>query len=141
MTPRGFTLVELLVAVVIISILAAIAMKVGDYKKKAYVAVVKSDVRNVVTAQESYMESELNRGNGLHYASSVKLLTLSKSPNVTLIVVGDEVGYSVLGFHTLANEVRCGFFYGKALPIAPATVEGVLACEPKGNKGGGKGKP
>ena len=52
---KGFTLIELLIVVVIIGILAAIAIpKFANTKEKAYVAAMKSDLRNMVTAQESY---------------------------------------------------------------------------------------
>ena len=52
---KGFTLIELLIVVVIIGILAAIAIpKFANTKEKAYVASMKSDLRNMATAEESY---------------------------------------------------------------------------------------
>src|SRR6266704_1600052 len=50
-----FTLIELLIVVVIIGILAAIAIpKFANTKAKAYIASMKSDLRNLVTAEEAY---------------------------------------------------------------------------------------
>ena len=46
---KGFTLIELLLVVVIIGI-----PKFANTKEKAYVASMKSDLRNMVTAEESY---------------------------------------------------------------------------------------
>ena len=52
---KGFTLIELLIVVVIIGILAAIAIpKFASTKEKAYLAAMKSDLRNAATAQEGY---------------------------------------------------------------------------------------
>lgn len=52
---KGFTLIELLIVVVIIGILAAIAIpKFSNTKEKAYIATMKADLRNLVTAQEAY---------------------------------------------------------------------------------------
>ena len=54
-TRKGFTLIELLIVVVIIGILAAIAIpKFASTKEKAYLATMKSDLRNLATAQEGY---------------------------------------------------------------------------------------
>ena len=52
---KGFTLIELLIVVVIIGILAAIAIpKFANTKEKATLASMKSDLRNLVTAQEGF---------------------------------------------------------------------------------------
>ena len=52
---KGFTLIELLIVVVIIGILAAIAIpKFATTKDKAKLASVKTDLRNLMTAQEAY---------------------------------------------------------------------------------------
>src|SRR3989442_3296985 len=55
MNRKGFTLIELLIVVVIIGILAAIAIpKFANTKAKAYIASMKSDLRNLVTAENAY---------------------------------------------------------------------------------------
>ena len=65
-TRKGFTLIELLIVVVIIGILAAIAIpKFANTKQKAYVTSMKSDLRNLVTAQEAYFaDSSQYTGHG-----------------------------------------------------------------------------
>src|SRR4051812_17851191 len=52
---RGFTLIELMVVVVIVGLLAAIVgPQFSLARDRTYVSVMKNDLRNFVTAQESY---------------------------------------------------------------------------------------
>lgn len=56
----GFTLLELLIVLVIISILAAIAIpQFLNTKEKSYVAAMRNDLRNLETAQEAYFSDYL----------------------------------------------------------------------------------
>ena len=53
---EGFTLIELLVVIIIIGILAAIAIPVFlNQRQKGYDAQAKSDLRNMATAEETYL--------------------------------------------------------------------------------------
>jgi len=84
---KGFTLIELLIVVVIIGILAAIAIpKFASTKDKAYVAAMKSDLRNLATYEEQYAADN----NGAYFGGSATMATplqgFSPSQNVTINV-------------------------------------------------------
>ena len=62
---KGFTLIELLIVVVIIGILAAIAIpKFAATKDKAKLASVKTDLRNMMTAEEAYFSDNATYATG-----------------------------------------------------------------------------
>src|SRR5256885_1954873 len=88
MNRKGFTLIELLIVVVIIGILAAIAIpKFANTKEKAYLASMKSDLRNLVTAEEAY------------FADSVKYTTnLGTAYATTSGVVGPTIALTADGW-------------------------------------------
>jgi len=66
----GFTLIELLVVIIIIGILAAIAIPVFlNQRQKGYDAQAKSDLRNMATAEETYLTD-----NPTGYTSSLTAL-------------------------------------------------------------------
>ena len=121
----GFTLIELLIVVVIIGILASIAIpKFANTKEKAYLASMKSDLRNLVTVEEGYLAD--NR----IYASALGALTYTPSTGVTVtIATGTASAWGATASHS-GTTITCAIFYGSgATPIAPATLEGQPACQ------------
>jgi prepilin-type N-terminal cleavage/methylation domain-containing protein len=82
---KGFTLIELLIVVVIIGILAAIAIpKFANTKDKAYVAAMKSDLRNLATYEEQYAADN----NGLYFSGNGVAQGFNASKDVTITAVG-----------------------------------------------------
>ena len=120
----GFTLIELLIVVVIIGILAAIAIpKFSMTKGKSYTASIKSDLRNVATAQEAYFYENST------YATSHTQLNFNGSPGVAIAVVSATAsGWSATAWHVAASPIECGLFMGAAPALSGATVEGVIGC-------------
>lgn len=122
---RGFTLIELLIVVVIIGILASIAIpRFQSTKGKAYVASMKSDLRNLTVAEESYFYDHRA------YTTQLDSLSFLPSPGVTLTLVqGDTTGWSATSTNPNADPHLCAIFFGSVPPVAPAATEGQVACQ------------
>ena len=122
-TRKGFTLIELLIVVVIIGILAAIAIpKFATTKEKAYIATVKSDLRNLVTAQEGYFSD--------NQAFTTDLAALNYDPSTNVAVVptlGATAGdWSATGIHALVPSRTCTVGVGAS--VTGTMKEGVPDC-------------
>ena len=124
-TKRGFTLIELLIVVVIIGILAAIAIpKFTTTKGKAYASSLKSDLKNLSSSQEDFFYYNES------YAVGIGSLNFKPSPGVVLTIVeASPRGWSAKTTHPAAAPLVCAVFYGQASQVAPASSEGVVACQ------------
>jgi prepilin-type N-terminal cleavage/methylation domain-containing protein len=124
---QGFTLIELLLVVVIIGILAAIAIpKFANTKEKGVVASMKSDLRNLASAQESYWVE-----NRTYYAGAIPAagLLFTTSPGVTVVIVSStDAGWSARATALPLTTTQCVIFYGTTPPIPPATADAAVAC-------------
>ena len=97
---KGFTLIELLIVVVIIGILAAIAIpKFANTKDKAYVAAMKSDLRNLATYEEQYAADN----NGAYFSGNGTAQGFTPSQNVTVtatVVAGPPQTWTATASHS-----------------------------------------
>ena len=121
---KGFTLIELLIVVVIIGIIASIAIpKFANTKDKAYLASMKSDLRNLATAEESYLFDSLT------YTTNLAAMNgWSPSTGVTIVVnTATGGGWAATATHAISTH-KCYLFYGNAGPLGPATIEGRITC-------------
>jgi len=122
---KGFTLIELLIVVVIIGILAAIAIpKFANTKEKAYIASMKADLRNILTAQETYFADYVT------YTTSQTALNLQVSPGTTLqITTATGSGWAATASHN-ATTKTCGIWYGVGMtPPITGQNEGEPRCQ------------
>lgn len=124
MNARGFTLIELLIVVVIVGLLAAIAIpKLANTKQKAYVGQMKSDLRNLSTAEEAFFYDSA------FYTSSLASLNNFRASTGVTITVQEATpgGWSAEAVHSQTPR-KCVLYQGNAAPLAPATVDGRITC-------------
>ncbi|HEY2375910.1 MAG TPA: prepilin-type N-terminal cleavage/methylation domain-containing protein [Gemmatimonadaceae bacterium] len=124
---KGFTLIELLIVVVIIGILAAIAIpKFANTKNKAYVTAMKSDLRNLVTAEEAFFSDST------YYTTATTLVTrkgFKNSSGVGVPAVTPGPGYwSATVTHSQLAGSTCGIGVNTTSPTITTAGDGEPAC-------------
>jgi len=119
---QGFTLIELLIVVVIIGILAAIAIpKFANTKEKAYVASMKTDLRNLITAQDAYYADN----NSYYAVGTANLGTNYRASTGISVVIGGATasGWQATATSTLTT-MTCHIDMN-----AGSTQEGQVLCQ------------
>ena len=130
---KGFTLIELLIVVVIIGILAAIAIpKFANTKEKAVLAGMKSDLRNLVTAQEAYFSDNQTYAPAIGAAQAAGVVAFVPTQNnvLTLSTV-TAAGWAAQATNaTLKGTItKCGIYVGSGTaPNGAVKAEGAPAC-------------
>ena len=125
-TRKGFTLIELLIVVVIIGILAAIAIpKFANTKEKAYIAAMKSDLRNLVTAQEAYFSDSVK------YSNSATALNFKPSTGVYLagIDISTPGAWTAAVTHGQIANKSCQIAVNTTNTLVSAAGDGEPACK------------
>lgn len=119
-TEDGFTLVELLIAMVIAGVLTALAIpQMTVVRERSYVATMKSDLRNLGTAQEAYFVD--NQA----YAPSVGALTVGYKPSPNVSAAVDSAsgsGWGATATHALTARtctIAVSDKNGRGAPICP----------------------
>ena len=124
--PRGFTLVELSIVIVVLSILALIAVpRLKSAKHRAFQATLKSDLKNLATQQEMFYRD------ALRYSTDLDELGVEQSEGVTITIVeADNEGWSAQSVHSGLPDDKCGVYSGNADPAGgdPATSQGLVEC-------------
>ena len=122
-TRDGFTLIELMIVIVIIGILASMAVSTWQsHKEDAIVAGMKSDLRNLATAEEAYL------ADNAAYTSDTGDLDFRLSPNVVVTLQANPAGWTAKTTHP-ATAKECALAIGGIAPLSPARGEGIVWCE------------
>ncbi len=122
---KGFTLIELLIVVVIIGLLASIAIpKFAATKDKAKMASVKSDLRNVMTAEEAYLTDNNTYGTLAQLAAATNF---GLSTGNTGAVTAGSSGYTagVTNSTITSGFTNCTVTYGGG---STSGVDGIITC-------------
>jgi type IV pilus assembly protein PilA len=140
MSNKGFTLIELLVVVVIVGILAAIAIpKFANSKEKAILSSMKTDLRNLVTAQEGFYFDNTDYAGSTTAGAQVNAVggggQISFNPstgNVLTLTYINATGYkaTITNPSIVGSITTCGVYVGPPAnsPNAAVTLEGAPAC-------------
>ena len=138
MNRTGFTLIELLIVVVIIGLLVAFAIpKFANTKEKAYIASMKSDLRNLMTAEEAYFADsiaytdQVDCNNPPAAGSAAWCPSHGNTLDQLRLANGNKSGWTAR--ETNANTaISCAIYVGDANPLRPAKnsdPDGVPVCQ------------
>jgi prepilin-type N-terminal cleavage/methylation domain-containing protein len=125
-TVRGFTLIELLIVVVIIGILASIAIpKFSSTREKAYLAAMKTDLKNLATQQDIYYDGSYR------FATQIADAGHSQSEGVNILInEATGTGWAASATHLGLPGESCGIYHGSAAAAggAPASMPSQVMC-------------
>lgn len=116
-TSRGFTFVEILVALSVFGALTAIAVpRYRNFKERAYVASMKSELGNLRVAEEAYWAEHLR------YAADTTALDWNGSGLVKLEIMSDDLvaGYTATATHDNYPGTQCTTYVGRAMNGTPS---------------------
>jgi len=124
-TRRGFTIVELLVALALFGSLTALAVpRFRDFRIRAYVATMKTDLGHLRIAEEVYW-AEAQR-----YATDSASLDFRRSSDVQIEIRSEDPtgGYTATATHARVPDLQCVTATGRD---ARTQDSGSIVCGPR----------
>ena len=130
---QGFTLIEMIVVVVVLGILAMIGTNLIGTREKAYLTVMKADLKNIANEQAPHVLDNYQ------YANALTDLPYTPSDGISVELLGESAGFTARTTHLGLPAARCALFMGTVSSVfSPATVAGVISCDGlAGGRGGG----
>ncbi len=126
----GFSLIEMLVVLGLISILATIAtVTLGGSSERAYRTTMQSDLRTIAAAQEAYVEQTFAETGTATYADQASKLDVNLSNGVQVDLRATVTGWSARATHQRVAGQRCAIYKGTIEAFPPATEEGLIECD------------
>lgn len=120
---RGFTLIEILVVLLILSVLAGFAFaRLQTTRDKSVVATMVSDLHAIMQEQEAHYIQMRAYSNDL-----VELLAVPSPDNTMTIPEATPAGWSAQVVNPRVTKV-CTVFVGSAAPLATGAIEGSIDC-------------
>lgn len=124
---RGFSFVELLVVMVLLGALSSMAVpRFREYKERAFIAAMQSDLGNLKVAQESYWAEHQQ------YATDTAHLEMRITNDIAISISSQDVigGYTAVARHSNVPGQECLTAMGaEAAPREP----GAVICVPAGS--------
>ena len=121
---RGFTFVELLVVMLLLGTLSSMAVpRFREYKTRANIAAMQSDLGNLKIAEESYWAEHMN------YVTDTAHLELRITTQVSISITSQDLmgGYTAVATHANVPGLQCQTAMGaEAAPRQP----GAVVCLP-----------
>ena len=122
---RGFSLVELLVAMVVVGILVGLAIpRYNEYKRRFYLTTMVTDLRNLATTEEAYWNLTGT------YSTDFQQIQFTSTPRVSISMVSaDTLGWAAKASYD-GDTAICAIYYGNAPVLSPASIKNVIGCTP-----------
>src|SRR5256886_9119387 len=125
MNRKGFTLIELLIVVVIIGTRTAIQMRLfGDWSAEVCSAAMKSDLRNLVTAEEAYFADSV-KYTAAYGAGGINFVQSTGNTTPAISTTADGWYANIKNVNTTKT---CSIYIGST-STAPANKEGEPKCQ------------
>ncbi|MEK7403346.1 MAG: type II secretion system protein [Gemmatimonadota bacterium] len=121
----GFTLAELLAAMVVIGVIAAVAIpKIRSVRGGANAVAAEADLKAVSAAQDSFYRVRQR------YSASIDSLRTAVTPSIAITIrEASATGWSAKAWDPDSWPHACAVYVGTAAPPKPATSQGVIACD------------